>query len=165
MGPTAEDLTKSAAAALEAARSYGASDDVPSFVAARKELESARRLVQAGQKREARAAARRAAEKAVVAQRDGLIHRDESRRRASAIVTEADRRLNELENLYGRAAKIVYKPRVTELLSLMKGARQAGSRLVLAFEQDDFARVIAGEKAAFATMGAVREELRKATGS
>jgi len=165
IGPTAEDLTASAAASVEAARSYGATDDLPSFVAAQKELETARSLVQADRQREARAAARRAAEKAVVAQRDGLIHRDESRRRANAIVTEADRRLNELENLYGRAAKIVDKARVPELLSLMKGARQAGSGLVLAFEQDDYARVIAGEKAAFATLDAVRAELRKATGS
>lgn len=165
MGPTAEDLTSSAAAAVAAARSYGATDDVASFVAAQKELENARSLVRAGRQREARAAARRAAEKAVVAQRDGLIHRDENRRRASAIVTEADRRLNDLETLYGRAAKIVDKARVPELLSLMKGARQAGSGLVLAFEQDDYARVIAGEKAAFATLDAVRDELRKATGS
>ena len=162
LGPSAEDLIASAASAVEAARSYGATEDLASFVAAQKELLAARSLLQAGRPAEARKAARRTTEKAVVAQRDGLIHRDQSRRRADAIVKEADRRLNELEALYSRVSKIVDKKRVTELLSLMKGARQAGSGLVLAFEQDDFARVIAGETAAFATLDAVRDELRKA---
>ena len=164
LGPTAEEMIGSASAAVEAARSYGATEELPSFVAAQKELLTARTLLQAGRQRDARKAARRTTEKAVVAQRDGLIHRDQSRRRADAIVKEIDRRLIELETLYGRVSKVVEKRRVTELLSLMKEARQAGSGLVLAFEQDDFARVIAGEKAAFATLDAVREELRAAAG-
>ena len=163
IGPTAEDLTASAAASIEAARSYGATDDLPSFVAAEKELQEAQTQLRAGRLREARAAARRAAEKALRAQRDGLIHRDETRRRAGAIVKEVDRRLIELEALYGQASKRAGKARVAELLSLMKGARQAGSGLVLAFEQEELGRVIAGEKAAFATLDAVRDELRQAS--
>lgn len=162
LGPTAEDLIGSAASAVEAARSYGATEELPSFVAAQKELLAARTLLRAGRQREARKAASRTTEKAVVAQRDGLIQRDQGRRRAEAIVKEVDRRLNELEVLYSRVSKMVEKKRVTELLSLMKGARQAGSGLVLAFEQEDFARVRAGEKAAFATLDAVRDELRAA---
>jgi len=79
---------------------------------------------------------------------------------ADAIVRDVDRRLIELEALYGRVSKMVDKKRVTELLTLMKGARQAGAGLMLAFEQDDYARVIAGEAAAFAILDAVREELR-----
>ena len=76
LGPTAEELMGSATAAVEAARSYGATEDLPSFVAAQKELHDARRLLQAGRKHDARKAARRTTEKAVLAQRDGLIHRD-----------------------------------------------------------------------------------------
>jgi hypothetical protein len=162
LGPTPEELVANAAAALQAAHDYGAEDSLPSFAAARKELEAARALLSAGRRREARRAALEASEKAITAQRDGLIHRDAARRRASAIVTEADRRLNELEALYGRAAKAADALHRAELLSLMKGARQAGSGLVLMYERDDFARVIAGEKDAFATLDTVREALRKA---
>ena len=163
LGPTAEELMASATAAVEAARSYGATEELPSFVAAEKELLAARSLLQAGRQREAKRAARRTTEKAVVAQRDGLIHGDQSRRRADAIVKEVDRRLIELEALYSRVSKAVDKKRLSELLSLMKGARQAGAGLVLAFEQEDFARVLAGETAAFATLDAVRAELRSST--
>ena len=163
LGPTAEELMASATAAVEAARSYGATEELPSFVAAEKELLAARSLLQAGRQREAKKTARRTTEKAVVAQRDGLIHLDQRRRRADAIVKEVDRRLIELEALYTRVSKAVDKKRLSELLSLMKGARQAGAGLVLAFEQEDFARVIAGETAAFATLDAVRAELRSST--
>lgn len=162
LGPSPEDRVASAAQAVEAARGYGADDGLPSYVAARKELEEAHALLRAARPREARRAADRAAEKAVLAQRDGLVRRDAERRRAEAIVTEADRRLIELEALYGRASKVVGKALVAELLTLMKAARQAGSGLVLLYEQDDFARVIAGEKEAFATLDRVREALRQA---
>ena len=160
LGPRAEELLGSAASAVEAARSYGADEDLPSFVAAQKELLAAQTLLQAGQKREAVKAASRAAEKAVLAQRDGLTRRDQNRRRADTIVKEVDRRLIVLEVLYSRASKVADKKRLGELLSFMKGARQAGAGLVLAFEQGDFARVIGGEAAAFATLDAVRDELR-----
>ena len=79
---------------------------------------------------------------------------------SSDLVKEVDRRLIVLEVLYGRASKVADKKRLGELLSFMKGARQAGAGLVLAFEQGDFARVIGGEAAAFATLDAVRDELR-----
>ena len=160
LGPRAEELLGSAASAVEAARSYGADEDLPSFVAAQKELLAAQTLLQAGRKREAVKAASRAAEKAVLAQRDGLTRRDQNRRRADTIVKEVDRRLIVLEVLYSRASKVADKKRLGELLSFMKGARQAGAGLVLAFEQGDFARVIGGEAAAFATLDAVRDELR-----
>jgi hypothetical protein len=161
IGPSAEDRVASAAKAVEAARGYGADDGLPSYVAARQELGEAEALLRAGRRREARRAAERAAGKAVIAQRDGLVRRDAERRRAEAIVAEADRRLIELEALYARASKVVGKARVAELLNLMKAARQAGSGLILLYEEDDFARVIAGEKDAFATLDAVRESLRQ----
>jgi anti-anti-sigma regulatory factor len=56
----------------------------------------------------------------------------------------------------------VDKSRLDELLSLMKAARQAGSGLVLLYEQDDLTRVIAGEKDAFATLDGVHAALRAA---
>lgn len=162
LGPGAEALVATAAAGVDAARGFGATEDLPSFAEAGRELEAARSALRAGREGEARRAAKRAIEHAVVAQRDGLIRRDAERRRAEAIVNEADRRLIELEGLYGRALKNVDKSRVPELLSFMKAARRAGSGLVLLYEQDEFARVIAGEKEAFATLTAVRDELRKA---
>lgn len=162
LGPSAGDQVASAAKAVEAARSYGADDQLPSYLAAGKDLEEAQALLRSGRVREARRAALRAAEKAVVAQRDALVRRDAERRRAEAIVAEADRRLIELEALYGRASKTMGKARMAELLDLMKAARQAGSGLILLYEEDDFARVIEGEKAAFATLDAVRESLRRA---
>jgi hypothetical protein len=161
LGPAADELIGNAESALAAARSYGARDDLPSFVAARKELDEARALLQARRPREARQAALRASEKAIQAQRDGLIQRDEDRRHAAAIVTEIDRRLNELERLYGRASKTVDSNRRAELLTLMKAARQAGSGLVLVYERDDFDRVIAGEKDALAALDAVRETMAR----
>jgi hypothetical protein len=162
LGPEAEELVATAATAVDAARGFGATEDLPSFVEAGRRLEAARSALRAGREREARRAAKTAMEHARAAQRDGLIRRDSQRRRAAAVVDEADRRLIELEGLYGRVLKSVGKERVPELLSLMKTARQAGSGLILLYEQDEFARVLAGEKEAFATLSAVRDELRKA---
>lgn len=162
LGPSAEEQVASAAKAVEAARRYGADEQLPSYLAAGKDLEEAQALLRSGRPREGRSAALRAAEKAVVAQRDALVRRDAERRRAEAIVAEADRRLIELEALYGRASKTAGKARVAELLDRMKAARQAGSGLILLYEEDDYARVIAGEKEAFATLDAVRESLRQA---
>jgi hypothetical protein len=164
LGPTAEEKVGAAAAALEAARGYGGDDSLPAFAAAQKALDEARGLLQSGRTREARAAADRAAAGARIAQRDALVRRDEQRQRAEAIANEADRRLNELEALYGRAGKLASKARVAELLALMKTARQAGSGLILRYEQDDFARVIAEQPAAFETLDSIRKELREASG-
>jgi hypothetical protein len=162
LGPGAEELVATAAAAVDAARGFGATEDLTSFAEAGRHLETARSALRAGREREARQGAKTAMEHALLAQRDGLIRRDSERRRAAAVVDEADRRLIELEGLYGRVLKTADKQRVPELLSLMKTARQAGSGLILLYEQDEFARVLAGEKEAFATLSAVRDELRKA---
>jgi hypothetical protein len=158
LGPTAEEKVASAEAALEAARGYGGDDGLPSYVAARKGVEAARALLQSGRSREARGAADKAAEGARMAQRDALVRRDSERRQAEAIVTEADRRLNELEALYARLTK-GERARGSELLPLMKSARQAGSGLILRYEQDDFARVLAERDAALAVLDRVRTKL------
>ena len=52
---------------MEAARSYGATEELPSFVAAQKELLTARTLRQGGRQRDAWKAARRTTEKAAAA--------------------------------------------------------------------------------------------------
>ncbi len=93
-----------------------------------------------------------------MAQRDALVRRDSERRQAEAIVTEADRRLNELEALYARLTK-GERARGSELLPLMKSARQAGSGLILRYEQDDFTRVLAERDAALAVLDRVRMKL------
>ena len=162
VGPGAEELIANAEAALEAARGYGARPDQPSLVEAKTELDGSRALLKAGRKRDARYAARRASEKAIRAQRDGLIQRDQDRRRAAAIVTEVDRRLNELETLYSRASKSVDPKLRGDLLALMKAARQAGSGVILVYERDDYDRVIAAEKDALATLEEIRLALRRA---
>ena len=161
-GPTTEGTLNSAAAALEAARVYGATDAIPAYVAASRELAAARGLAGKGARREARHAAARASAQAVVAQREALLLRDAQRRTADTVVQEADRRLNELEKLYAHVAKGFGKTELADLLSLMKGARQAGAGLLLAFEQDDFAKVLADQTAAFAILDGARERLGKA---
>jgi hypothetical protein len=162
-GPTVEERIAQAAAAVEAARGYGATEDLPSFASALRELEAAQALLRSGRARPARAAAERASDLAVTAQRDGLLRRDADRRKAQAIVDEADRRLGELEVLYSRAARGLPKERTAELLSLMKRARQAGSGLILLYEKDDFARVIAAQPEAFGTLDGVRADLLRST--
>jgi hypothetical protein len=161
-GPEVEDVIAGAEHAVEAARIYGATEDLSRFAAAERELESARALAQRGRKREARQAARRASEQAILAQRDALLRRDAQRRQAQAVVEEADRRLNDLEKIYTQVTKGLEKRKVAELLSSMKEARQAGAGLVLAFEQDDYPKVLADQAAAFATLDVVLAELRKA---
>jgi hypothetical protein len=163
-GPPVDELVAAAARAVEAARVYGATESLPAYAAAQHELDSARRLAQGGRRREARHAAARASERALVAQREALIERDAERRQADAIVQDADRRLNELEGLYTRVTKGLDKTRVADLLTLMKSARQAGAGLVLAFDQDDYARVLADRDAALATLETARAELSRASG-
>ena len=84
-----------------------------------------RRPTRAGRAREARRAA----------DRRGRARSRRSARRSRAATRSAggqkprgeiDRQLNELEDLYGRAVKVVDKEQEAELLALMKSTRQAG---------------------------------------
>jgi hypothetical protein len=77
-------------------------------------------------------------------------------------VDAADDRLNELEDLYSQVAVGRTKQEMAPLLSLMKGARQAGAGLVLAYEQEDFVEVLTDEKVAFDILDEAGAALKRA---
>jgi hypothetical protein len=95
----------------------------------------------------------------VQAQRQALIHREEVRRHAEAIVHEMDQELNRLEDLY---AAVTGGRSMPVLLSQMKRARQAGGGLFLAFDQGQYSRVEQEEEAARAVVAGVRKDLEAA---
>jgi hypothetical protein len=159
IGPTAEETIDVAGRTLQAARLYGG-EATPEYAAASRELEEARKLVQAGSERAARHAAARASEAAIAAQRAALLRRDDERRRAETIVNDVDKQLNELEGLYDQVTPQLEKPAVSRLLSQMKEARKAGGGLFLAFEQGNYAKVLADHPAAQEVLTATRETLR-----
>jgi hypothetical protein len=165
IGPSVDEVVAASAATVEVARTYGATDALPAFAAAERELAQARAAAGQGQGREARRAAASSREHAVRAQREALLRRDQERRGASAVAAEVDRRLNELEAVYGRAAKGLDKKGRAELIGLMKTARQAGSGLILAYEQRDYARVLAEAPKAMHVLDGVRERLARAAGA
>jgi hypothetical protein len=159
IGPSGRELSEQAARSLEAARAYGATEDLPSFQAAVGELERARDLARRGEDRQAWRAAAQASAHAIVAQRQALSGREEQRHQAEAIVAHIDRLVSELEDLYVAVTPGLDKPRVARLLSLMKVARQAGASLGLAYEQGNYRKVVDDEKGARAMLAAVREAL------
>lgn len=161
-GPRPAQLVESAARSLEAARAYGAEDDLPTYRAAAAELERARGFLARGENGAVRKAAAVATEQAIAAQRQALARREDERRTAQAIVDDVDRRLNELEDLYPRAAERLDKAARGRLFGRMKEARQIGAGLVLGYEQGNYRRVIAEGPAVRATLAEVRDELRAA---
>ena len=142
LGPSPEQDVAAASRSLQAARSFGASRDDPALEAAEGELARARELLAAGRRRAARMAAHRAEELAIQAQRVALAGREAARRRAEAVVSDVDRQLNRLEDLYDRGARGLPRSRQAPLLSRMKAARQAGGGIFLAFDQGQYARVL-----------------------
>ena len=159
IGPSAEQGIDTASHSLLAARLYGG-EDTPAYAEAARELERARRLAHEGSERAARHAAERARRSAVAAQRAALVQRDDERRRAEAIVDDADKQLNELENLYEKVTPKLDKATVSRLLSQMKEARKAGGGLFLAFEQGNYAKVLSDKPAAQAVLTSMREALK-----
>jgi hypothetical protein len=162
MGPTVDEEIAGASRAVEAARSYGAQDGQVPFDAARKELQSARELAERKHGHEARWAARRARASAVEAQRYALAARDERRRRAGQIVNEVDKMINGLEDLYSEVTPGLDRETVSRLLSLMKGARQTGAGLFLAYEQGNYDRVVEDEKGVREALRSVQQALQSA---
>ena len=160
IGPTPEELVDGAARSLEVARTYGADEQLATFAAAAKELETARDLARRGKSRQARRAAATVVSLANEAQRLALSRREEERRRVEAIVKEVDRMLNELEDLYRVVTQGLDKARVSRLLSLMKESRRAGAALFLANDQGNYRKVIQDEKATKEALAAARETLR-----
>jgi hypothetical protein len=162
MGPGVQGEIEAAERAMAAARAYGADESQPALRAAQQELDRSRQLASKGERREARHAALRARARAVEAQRDALASREEHRRRAMQAVQDVDRLLNELEDTYSDATTGLDKPTVNHLLGLMKEARQVGAGLELAFEQGDYAKVLATEKDTRDSLAAVRATLQAA---
>jgi len=162
LGETAAVAVERAGRALEAARAYGATPEMPAMRDAERQLLSARDLVRRGEKREARHAAAAAAASAVEAQRAALVARQEEQRRAEAIVDDVDRRLNDLEDSYTVMTTGLDKAAVSPLFSLMKAARAAGGGLALAYEQGDYAKVLRDRPAAIEVIESTSATLRSA---
>jgi hypothetical protein len=145
LGPSPEETIAAAERALEAARTYGATPDMPSFVAAQKELERARSLTAQNRGRDARHASKHAQDLAIEAQRLALVRRDERRHQAELIYNDLDRQVNELEKLYSSVTPGLEKTEIGELLSLMKATRVVTGTVFLAHEREDFQGVVDGE--------------------
>jgi hypothetical protein len=162
LGPRPEETIAVAERALEAARTYGATPDIPAFVAAQKELERARALAAQNRGRDARHASKHAQELAVEAQRLALVRRDEVSQHAALIYNELDRQINEVEKLYSQATPHLPKDQVGELLSMMKATRVATGALFLAYEREDFPAVVEGEARARAAIAQMKQRLEAA---
>jgi hypothetical protein len=163
MGPRPAELVESAARSLEAARTYGAGQELSAYRAAEVELEKARRLLAEGSKQGARKAALQASEQAIAAQRQALARREDERRTGQAVVDEVDRRLNQLEELYAQVTPRLDKATTGRLLVRMKEARQEGAGLILAYEQGNYRKVMDDEAEVRASLDGVRTELLAAT--
>jgi hypothetical protein len=162
IGPDTKEYLQSAEQALAAAQSYGAGPETPSFKAAQEHLGRAQALFREGQAREARREAERAKEHAVDAQRLALVRRTEIQQRAQAVYNDLDRQIVDLEKLYSSATVGLDKQRTGELLTLMKVTRQSTGVLFLAYEQEDFQKVLDGEPKAREVIASTRQTLKSA---
>jgi hypothetical protein len=162
LGPSPDDAIATADHALEAARTYGATPDIPAFAAAQKELERARALAAQNHGREARHVSKHAQELAVEAQRMALVRRDETRHHATLVYNDLDRQINDLEKLYSAVTPRLEKSEVGELLTLMKVTRASAGALFLAYQQEDFKSVVEGEAKAKSAIAQMRGRLESA---
>jgi hypothetical protein len=162
LGEDASVAVDRAGRAVDAARSYGATSEMPAMRAAEGQLQSARDLVLRGEDREARRVAAAAATEAVEAQRVALVARQQEHRRAEAIVDDVEERLDDLEKTYGVATAGLDKSAAAPFYSMMKAARAAGGGLALAYEQEDYAKVLRDEPAAVQVIESTRARLRSA---
>ncbi|HEY2941688.1 MAG TPA: hypothetical protein VGN09_04570 [Vicinamibacteria bacterium] len=162
VGPSPDETIAAAERALEAARTYGATPDMPSFVAAQRELERARTLAGQNRGRDARHASKHAQDLAVEAQRQGLVRRDEARQHATIVYNDLDRQINDLEKLYSKVTPGLEKTEVGELLTLMKVTRVSTGAVFLAYEQEDFNSVLEGEAKARGAIAQMRSRLEAA---
>jgi hypothetical protein len=162
LGEDAAVAVERAGRAVEAARAYGATPEMPAMREAERQLQAARDLVRKGEKREARRAAAATTAQAVEAQRAALVAQEERHRRAEAIVDDVEDRLDDLERTYGQVTTGLDKATVAPLFSLMKAARAAGGGLTLAYEQGDYARVLRDQPAAVEIIESTDATLRSA---
>jgi hypothetical protein len=159
IGPSPDETIAAAERALEAARTYGATPDVPPFVAAQKELERARSLAAQNHGRDARHASKHAQDLAIEAQRLALVRRDERRHHAELVYNDLDRQINDLEKLYSSVTPGLDKTQVGELLTLMKLTRVSTGAVFLAYEQEDFKSVLEGEARARGAIAQMKSRL------
>ncbi len=162
IGPSPDETIAAAERALEAARTYGATPDMPPFVAAQKELERARSLAAQNHGRDARHASKHAQDLAIEAQRQAIVRRDERRHQAELVYNDLDRQVNELEKLYSSVTPGLDKQQVGELLSLMKATRVVTGAVFLAHEREDFEAVVDGEAKARAAVAQMKSRLEAA---
>jgi hypothetical protein len=162
LGEEAAVAVERAGRAVEAARTYGATSQMPAMRDAERQLQSARELVARGSGREARHAAAAATTAAVEAQREALVAQQDQHRRAEAIVDDVEKRLDDLEKSYGVITTGLDKATVAPLFSLMKTARAAGGGLTLAYEQGDYAKVLRDEPAAVQVIESTRTTVKSA---
>jgi hypothetical protein len=162
IGPTPDETISAAQRALDAARTYGATPDIPAFAAAQKELERARALAAQNHGRDARHAAKHAQNVAVEAQRQALVRKDEIHHQAELIYGDLDRQVNELEKLYSSVTPGLPKSEVSEMLSLMKATRVVTGAVFLAHEREDFQGVVDGDARAREAVAQMRSRLEAA---
>jgi flagellar biosynthesis GTPase FlhF len=164
LGPSLDEEIASAERSLIAARSYGASEQDPFYARAAQALIRARAAVARNERWQAKRAIAEARENAIDAQRAALATREESRKAAQKVVAEIDRSLNELEDLFADARKKVDKQEADRLFALMKSTRQRSAALVLFFEEQSYAKVVAGEREVRELLASTRQELLAARG-
>jgi DNA anti-recombination protein RmuC len=161
-GPSPADEVEATARALHTATLYGAEAGMPAFDEAQKEMQAARALLAAGQGFGARKAALAARTGAIAAQREALTRREDERRRAQQAVDEIDKLLNDLEDANKTAAAGQEKDERNRLITIMKESRQAGAALFLAFEQNNYRKVLSEEAAVKASLAASKTALEGA---
>ena len=159
LGPDTRQRVAAARKAVEVARTYGATADLQAMAAAEREMASAEALHDAGRHHEARHAAERAMRLAEQAQQAAIVRTQSRRIRAKQAIEQLDHGVDELEELYNQRTRGMARPRQKELFSEMKRVRAATAALVLAWEQNDFASVLAGEPQAKAIISAMRQQL------
>jgi len=162
LGEKAGTVIERASRAVDAARSYGATAEMPALREADRQLQAARDFARQGEDREARRAAAAARASAVEAQRAALVTQQEQHSRAEAIVDDVDKRLNSLEESYTVMTTGLDKATVGPLFSLMKTARAAGGNLTLAYEQGDYARVLRDQPKAIEVIESTRSTIKSA---
>ena len=162
LGPTLDEELDSVEHSLLAARSYGAATTEPTYARAAQALLRARAAADRKERWQAKRAIAEAREGAIDAQRVALATREESRRAAQKVVQGVDRAINELEDLYSDVQKRVDKKEVDRLFSLMKSTRAKSAVLFLSYDEQSYAKVVAGEKEVRDLLASTRQELIQA---
>jgi hypothetical protein len=162
LGPSVDEEIAAVEGMLQAAQAYGARVGDPDFGAATQALDRARAAATRSERFSAKRALVEARDHAIRAQRAALATHEEARRQAQKVVLETDRAVNELEDLYSEATRGLDRQATSRLLSMMKATRQKAASLWLAFEEENYDRVMEDEPAVREVLRAARTELRAA---